>query len=106
MVRLTPLTTVPAFSADLLKTLDDYWITSVEEFVSTARAGNQQFVNGLAALGQALGLPEPALLGLYAAAQDALPAGTSFDILPELAVGLGAIFDGMHVPDLAAFDLP
>lgn len=70
---LIPLERVSAIGPEVRKKLGAYWITTVEEFVSTARAGNASHGSGLAALALALEMSEDELTGLLQAAQVLLP---------------------------------
>src|SRR5215217_2721191 len=106
MDSLTPLTTVAAFSQAIRAELARYWIASLEEFVGVARSGNRQYGSGLVALAQALGLPETEVAVLVREAQASLPPDSSFDSAVELAVGTGAIFEGMPTPSAADFAPP
>lgn len=102
---LTALATIGMFDEPLRTALADYWITSAEEFVSTARSGNRTYGSGLAALGKALNLEEQRVRELVQHAQAALPPGTAFDVGVELEVGTGAIFEGMEAPPPTHFAL-
>lgn len=106
MPDLTPLETVSAIDASLRTKLADYWITTAEEFVSTARSSNRTYGNGLGALGQVLQLEQSSVTDLVKAARAALPPGSSFDVGAELQVGMGAIFEGMELPPATSFALP
>ena len=106
MGSLTPLATIAAFSQAIRAELARYWITSLEEFVGVARSGNRQFGSGLAALAQALGLPEIDIAALVREAQASLPPDSTFESAAELAVGTGAIFEGMPTPSAADFAPP
>ena len=61
MRSLTPLDQLTLLAAPLRTRLaDTFWITSVEEFVATARAANQQYGSGRIALAIALGISDSA----------------------------------------------
>lgn len=106
MRELTPLDRLSGLDAPLRKKLADYWITSVEEFVSTARASNQQYQSGRAALAVALGVGDDRLKGLIDAALPLLPADVSFSVPVELEVGDGLFLDNYRDVDSAAFGPP
>src|SRR5579859_3685584 len=106
MATLVSLGTIPAFTQAIRTQLKEYWITSAEEFVSTAIAGNTQFGSGLAALGHLLELPEAEMMALVRVGQAALPPAMAFPVEAELLVGTGAIFEGVEVPPETSFDLP
>src|SRR5690606_26105874 len=78
MRELTPLDRVTAIDPATRQKLADYWIESVEEFVSTARASNQQFQNGRTALAVALGIGEEQLKTMLDEAMSLLPEDVSF----------------------------
>lgn len=106
MRELTPLDKVSAIDAATRTKLADFWITSVEEFVSTARASNQQHQSGRKALALALGLSEARLNELLEAAMPHLPADVSFSVPVELDVGDGLFLDNFSDLDEAAFSPP
>ncbi len=106
MPALTALDTIAPFDEGIRSQLATYWITSAEEFVSTARSGNQQHGSGLVALSKALTIPQERVRELVMAAQTAMPAGTSFDVGVELHVGDGAIFEGMQAVPAPSFAVP
>lgn len=93
--ELTPLTRVPGFSGALRARLDDYWITTAEEFASTARLGNGRHGDGLTALGVALGLDLPRMQALYTACEQASPRAHEYAALTELDVGDGLLLDDL-----------
>lgn len=97
-VNLIPLHTIEAFDETLREKLAEYWITTANEFVSTARSSNQTYGSGLAALRNVLNLDEERVRDLVQAARDVLPADTPFDVGVALEVGTGAIFEGMPEP--------
>ncbi len=106
MPNLTLLETIPEFDADIRQKLAAFWIASAEEFVTTARSSNRQFGNGTSALAHALGITQDRIDALIKAADLVIPPAFSFDVLTELAVGTGAIFEGMEVVEEVSFDLP
>jgi hypothetical protein len=106
MVALTSLETIPAFTAAIRRQLADYWITSAEEFISTARASNHQYGNGLAALAQVLELAEDDIRGLVQSAQAIVVTDLTYDVMADPVLGTGAIFEGMAVARALPFDLP
>lgn len=106
MRELTPLDRLSGIDAPLRKKLADYWITSVEEFVSTARSSNQQYQSGRAALAVALGIGEDRLKALIEAAIPLLPANVSFSVPVELDVGDGLFLDNYRDVDSASFGPP
>lgn len=107
MLDLTPLATIPAFTADIRAALAPYWIVTAEEFVTTARAANQQYGSGQVAYQEVLGKSAAEIDALLAAAQAVLPAETPLGSAPvQTDLGTGAIFDGMDFPRETSFDLP
>jgi hypothetical protein len=106
MPDLHPLADISTFDETIREKLAPYWITTAEEFVTTAQTGNQQFGSGLAALVQVLGSGEEAVLEMVRAARAVLPPDTSFDVGPAAELGTGAIFEDMHLPEASAFDVP
>lgn len=106
MTRLRTLESVPTFSEVIRIALREYWITTAEEFVSTAVAGNHEFGSGLAALSCALNMSEETVVALVEAAQAALPPNMSFPAEAELVAGTGAIFDDLQPLTDTPFDLP
>jgi hypothetical protein len=106
MRELTPLDRLSGLDAPLRKKLADYWITSVEEFVSTARASNQQYGSGRAALAVALGVGDDRLKALIEAALPLLPPDVSFSVPVELDVGAGLFVDDYRDVDGASFGPP
>ncbi|NJO84542.1 MAG: peptidase C1, partial [Blastochloris sp.] len=106
MATLTPLETIDAFTDTIRAKLGPYWITSAEEFITTAQTSNSQFGSGLLALTRVLDMREEQVRALIKAAQEALPSGVAFDVGPPPVLGTGAIFEGMELPEAAAFDLP
>lgn len=106
MLTLTPLTEINAFDETIRAKLADYWITTAEEFVTTARSGNQQFGSGQAAFREALNLSEAEIKTLVDAARTVLPLDTAFGVGPQPELGTGVIFEDLDLPDETAFDLP
>lgn len=106
MLTLTPLETVSAFSEQIRAVLAEYWITSAEEFATTAHASNQQFGTAQAALAQVLGITQDEVTVLVNAARAVLPLETTFGVGVQPEVGTGAIFENMHFPRATAFDVP
>lgn len=108
MLTLTPLLDVAAFDAAARDKLAPYWITTAEEFVTTAAASNQQFGTALAALAQVLGTSEAEVRALVESTNAVLPASRSFGVSPraEVELGTGAILENMHFPEVYSYDLP
>jgi hypothetical protein len=106
MRELTPLERLSGLDAPLRARLAGYWITSVEEFISTARATNEQYGSGRAALAVALGVGEDRIRALVEAAMPLLPAGVSFSVPIELDVGDGLFLDNYQDIEAAAFGPP
>ena len=106
MRALTPLDKVSVIDAATRKKLSDYWITSVEEFISTARASNQQYQSGRAALAVALGVGDDKLKAMLDAALPFLPPDLSFSVPVELDVGEGLFLGNFSDIDSASFGPP
>jgi hypothetical protein len=108
MLTLTPLSQIDAFTPALREQLAPYWLTSAEEFVTTAQAANRQYGSGLAALAVVLGISEDAVRALVDACQTVLPAERTFGTGPrrQVDLGTGAVLEGMDMPEAVAFDLP
>ncbi|NTU80815.1 MAG: C1 family peptidase [Chloroflexales bacterium] len=106
MRELIPLEKVDAIDAALRKKLEAFWITSVEEFVSTTRSSNQQYGSGRAALAVALGMSEEALKPIISAASALLPADTSFSVPVEQELGDGLFLGEYSDLDAASFAVP
>jgi hypothetical protein len=106
MPELTSLDQVTAIDAATRKKLASYWIDSVEEFVSTAKASNQQYGSGRAALAIALGITDDQLKALLDAAMPLLPADVSFSVPVELDVGDGLFLDNFSDIDDSSFGPP
>ncbi len=106
MLSLTPLERLPALDPDLRQRLATFWITSLEEFVSTTRASNQQHGSGRVALALALDIDPTALDLLIAAALPLLPPDQSFDLPVEQELGAGLVLEGYLPVDATSFDLP
>ena len=75
---LTPLDQIEAVSPEIRRKLNAFWITTVEELVSTAQASNQQYNSGHAALAVALGMSNEDLTVIIKAASAYIPDDTSF----------------------------
>lgn len=106
MRELTPLDKVTAIDPATRQKLADYWIESVEEFVSTARASNQQFQNGRTALAVALGIGEEQLKTMLDEAVSLLPEDVSFSVPVEIEVGDGLFLDQYSDIDSSSFSVP
>ena len=108
MNKLTPLEQVPAIDAELRKKLAAFWITSVEELVSTAKANNTAYGNGRAALALELGMTEAALKPLISAANDLLPPdiAASFSVPVDQTYGEGLYLKDYKDLDASAFAVP
>lgn len=106
MRELIPLEKVTAIDGALRKKLEGYWITSVEELVSTARSSNQTHGSGRAALAVALGMSEAALKPLIEAASALLPPETSFSVPVEQELGDGLFLDEYSDLDATSFAVP
>jgi hypothetical protein len=107
MPNLIPLEQLTALNPALRTRLrSEYWITSLEELVATARSSNQQHGSGLAALALALGMPEPELAALVNAAMVLLPANLSFSVPVDQNFGSGLLLDDYRDPDAASFAVP
>lgn len=106
MPTLTPLDGIAGFDATMRSRLAEYWITTAEEFVSTARSSNEGFGSGLAALANILGLSDDSTRTLVSAAQAVLPAGVSFTVGPPPVLGTGAIFEDLDLVEAASFSVP
>jgi hypothetical protein len=107
MRDLTPLERLTAMPPALRARLAaDYWITSVEELVATARASNQEHGDGETALAVAMDVPAPELAGMIDEAFQHLPPGVSFDTPVELEFGSGLILDDYRDDEAASFSVP
>jgi len=107
MRTLTPLTVVPAIDETTRTTLAAYWITSVEEFVATARSSNTGLGSGLAALAHVLGKSEDDVRAMVMAALEVVPDASSFSVDVAMEpVGTGAIFDDLPEVDATSFSPP
>lgn len=106
MRKLTPLEQVTAIDAALRKKLEAYWITSVEELASTARAGNATHGSGRRALALALGISEEALAPVLSAANALLPPDVSFSVPVGQEYGDGLFLDEYRDVDAASFSVP
>lgn len=82
----TPLAEIENFPVEILPLLAEYWITTAEELVSAA-LGEE----GPTALAQALNVPIENINRAVELAQNALPAGVSFDLGEVQSFGLGAL---------------
>jgi hypothetical protein len=103
MRELIPLEKVEVIDAPLRKKLAAFWITTVDELVSTARAGNTQYGSGRAALAVALGITEEALKPIISAANALLPPDVSFDVPVGQERGEGLFLDEYRDEDAASF---
>jgi hypothetical protein len=106
MRELTPLDELGGLDAELKKKLGSFWITSVEELVSTARSSNQQYESGRAALAVALGVGQESVKALIDAALPLLPANVSFSVPVEQELGDGLFLDNYRDVDSASFGPP
>ncbi|MGC8951839.1 C1 family peptidase [Chloroflexus sp.] len=107
MRALTPLTAVPTIDEVTRRVLADYWITSVEELVATARASNAGLGSGLAALAQVLGRSENDVRAMVMAVQEVAPDASSFSVDVAMEpVGTGAIFTDLPEVDATSFSPP
>lgn len=106
MADLTPIEKVELIDAPTRKKLAGFWITSAEELVSTARAGNNQYGSGLKALEVALGLDAARVKEIVRAAQALLPEDVAFDALVEMDVGDGLLVDDLPEIDASSFGPP
>jgi hypothetical protein len=106
MLTLTPLANIEVFDEATRNTLADYWITTAEEFATTARASNQQYGNGLGALVQVLGSSEEHVRTLVQAARATLPMENTFGVGVQPELGTGAIFEQMAFYRETSFDIP
>ncbi|WP_298820944.1 C1 family peptidase [Chloroflexus sp.] len=107
MRALTPLSEVSAIDDATRAVLAEYWITSVEELVATARSSNAGLGNGLAALAQVLGRGEDDVRAMVMAALEVVPDASSFSVDVAMEpVGTGAIFDDLPEVDATAFSPP
>jgi Papain family cysteine protease len=96
--ELTPLERVMGFTEPIRLALGNYWITSAEEFATTARLDNAAYGDGLAALGFILGLNATTMDELYAAAVAASPRAAEYSALVDLDVGDGLLLDNLPPP--------
>jgi hypothetical protein len=106
MRELTPLEKLDGIDGAIRKKLAEFWIDSVEELVSTAKASNQQFGSGRAALAVALGIGEDRLRAIIDAAQPLLPADVSFSVPVEIPVGDGLFLEQFTDIDDSSFSPP
>ena len=107
MRSLTPLDQLTLLAAPLRTRLaDTYWITSVEEFVATARAANQQYGSGRTALAIALGITDAELTPIIDQALTLLPDQLPFDLPVEQELGTGLLLDQYQDLDAASFAPP
>src|SRR5690349_20017891 len=95
---LTSLERVPGFTEPIRHALGNYWITSAEEFATTARLDNEAYGDGLAALGVALGLSAGAMDMLYEVAVAASPRAAEYTALVDLDVGDGLLLGDLPPP--------
>lgn len=107
MPTLTPLEQLTALSPALRTRLSgEYWITSLEELVATARSSNQKYGSGLTALAIDLGMAEPDFAALVNAAMVLLPSNLSFSVPVDQTFGSGLLLDDYRDPDAASFSVP
>jgi hypothetical protein len=106
MLTLTPLADIDVFDEATRNALADYWITTAEEFATTARTSNQQYGTGLGALVQMLGTSEEHVNMLVQAARAALPLEATFGVGAQPELGTGAIFEQMAFYRETSFDIP
>ncbi len=103
----TPLTDAAGFTPEICDKLAPYWISSLEDFEELARSKPGRNTTGIAALAQALELPQARVEELLRSAQAALPPDRSYDVLPELNVALGVLLDeDDDLPEDVSYDLP
>ncbi|MEN4011884.1 MAG: C1 family peptidase [Chloroflexota bacterium] len=81
-----PLSSIANFPEEILSLLAAYWITTAEELVAAALTEE-----GPLALSQALNIPIEKVNHAVELAQNALPAGVSFDTRDVQSFGLGAL---------------
>ncbi|PDW03723.1 C1 family peptidase [Candidatus Viridilinea mediisalina] len=107
-MALHPLDQISAIPAALRKRLaEEYWITSVEELIATARSSNAQYGSGLAALALALGMSEANLRALVEfVRQQSPPEALSFSVPVSIEHGSGLVLGDYRNPDAAAFSIP
>ncbi|WP_129671961.1 C1 family peptidase [Candidatus Chloroploca sp. Khr17] len=106
-LSLTSLDQLTLLDASLRAKLEPYWITSVEELVTTARASNQRYGSGLVALALALGIGEATLRPLIEAALPLMPPGLSFDVPVQQEYGAGLVLpDDDDDFDAVSFSVP
>ncbi len=107
MRSLTPLDQLTLLAVPLRTRLaDTFWITSIEEFVATARAANQQYGSGRAALAIALGITDSELTPIIDQALTLLPDQLPFDLPVEQEFGTGLLLDQYQDLDAASFAVP
>ena len=106
MRELTPLEKVTGIDAALRTKLAAFWITSVEELVSTAKSSNNDYGSGRAALAIALGMTEEAIKPIISAANALLPADVSFSVPVEQEFGEGLFLDDYSDLDGSSFAVP
>lgn len=106
METLRPLADLTAMSSALRDKLQEYWITTVDEFVATALSGNEIHGSGLAAMALALGMREQDLEALVSAAQTLLPSGRSYSVPTGSDHGTGLVLGGYRDPAAASFRVP
>lgn len=107
-MALHPLDQISAITATLRRRLaEEYWITSVEELLSTARSSNAQYGSGLAALALALGMSETNLRALIDLVRQQLPPeAQSFSVPVGIEHGSGLVLGDYRNPEAAAFSIP
>jgi hypothetical protein len=106
MLTLKPLADIDVFDEDTRSKLAEYWITTAEEFATTARSSNQQYGTGLGALVHVLGTSEEHVNTLVQAARTALPLETTLGVSAQPELGTGAIFEQMAFYRETSFDIP
>lgn len=104
---LHPLETIAAFDAATRQKLADYWITSAEEYITTARSSNAQYGGGLQALAALLFAGDQARArALFDAAMAVAPEASSFEVMAEMDVGDGLLLDGLKDIEDSSFAPP
>lgn len=90
---LVPLAAIDSFTAPIRAILQQFWITSAEEYLSVLTMPNAQDQTNEAALQRLLGLDQASMDTLYQAAKAAAP-GLAFDISDDTWEPLGGcLFD-------------
>jgi hypothetical protein len=105
--ELHPLDQIAAFDGPTRQKLADYWITSAEEYITTARSSNAQYGSGLKALAALLFQNDDARArALFDAAMAVAPAASSFEVMAEMDVGDGLLMDGLQDLEASSFAPP